>query len=247
MGMIWSCLGESQKSHFPPVCSHNTAINRSRDPKMALWMMTGLSNPCFKGWTLLYSTFRHIYYLLLLTSTQNLSELSFLPHQNATLMNAWFCTAGWIESAAGNQVELCHIGVPFQKHRTVWHRFWDHRKPRLLRLFCTIFQIFLALRGVGLLPCSNLPHFLSISTVSLKVRERIESQKQSKYSRLDQEHLVFLIRFDHECRKYERHLAESVALLLTQIMHHELRFCAAHRIQPFLLADPCTNAEPTRT
>lgn len=53
--MSWICLGESQKSHLPPVCSHKMAMNLSKDPKIALWTITGLEKPVFKGWTTLYS------------------------------------------------------------------------------------------------------------------------------------------------------------------------------------------------
>lgn len=36
--------------HLPPRCSVNMAIKRSTEPKIALWMITGLSCPLFKGY-----------------------------------------------------------------------------------------------------------------------------------------------------------------------------------------------------
>lgn len=54
MGIIFNCLGEIQKSHLPPVCSQRMAMNLSSEPKIALWMMTGLSKPFLTGWILLY-------------------------------------------------------------------------------------------------------------------------------------------------------------------------------------------------
>ena len=52
--MSWICLGETQKSHLPPVCSHKIAINLSSDPKIALWMITGLAKPFLRFPILLY-------------------------------------------------------------------------------------------------------------------------------------------------------------------------------------------------
>lgn len=63
IGMIFNCLGEIQKSHLPPVCSHRIAINLSREPKMALWIMTGLSKPFLTGWILLYPKLIKNYFL----------------------------------------------------------------------------------------------------------------------------------------------------------------------------------------
>ena len=45
MGISCNCLGETQKSHFPPVCQTRIAMNLSREPKMALWMITGRVKP----------------------------------------------------------------------------------------------------------------------------------------------------------------------------------------------------------
>lgn len=47
-------LGDNQNGHFPPKCSINIAIHLSKDPKIALWIITGLSKPLFKGLIILY-------------------------------------------------------------------------------------------------------------------------------------------------------------------------------------------------
>jgi hypothetical protein len=36
IGINLSCLGDNQKSHFPPVCSHKMAMNLYKEPKIAL-------------------------------------------------------------------------------------------------------------------------------------------------------------------------------------------------------------------
>jgi len=41
------------------------AINLSKEPKIALWIMTGLSNPFFMGCILLYSEINKVFTLLL--------------------------------------------------------------------------------------------------------------------------------------------------------------------------------------
>jgi hypothetical protein len=42
-------LGESQNGHFPPKCSQSIAVNRSRDPRIALWTMIGRLKPGLRG------------------------------------------------------------------------------------------------------------------------------------------------------------------------------------------------------
>lgn len=54
IGISWICLGDNQKSHLPPVCSHKIAINLSSDPKIALCTITGLAKPVFKFPVTLY-------------------------------------------------------------------------------------------------------------------------------------------------------------------------------------------------
>jgi hypothetical protein len=43
--------GESHKGHLAERCSVKIAIKRSREPKIALWIMTGRSQPGFKGYS----------------------------------------------------------------------------------------------------------------------------------------------------------------------------------------------------
>lgn len=49
MGKTIACLGDNQKGNFPAVCSINIATNLSTEPKIALCIMIGLSNPFFNN------------------------------------------------------------------------------------------------------------------------------------------------------------------------------------------------------
>ena len=55
MGMRTNWRGETQNGHLPPVCSHRIAIIRSTDPRIALWIITGLANPFFTSLMIAYS------------------------------------------------------------------------------------------------------------------------------------------------------------------------------------------------
>ena len=44
-GTTIAYLGDTKKGHFPEACSVKIAKNLSTDPRIALWIMTGLLNP----------------------------------------------------------------------------------------------------------------------------------------------------------------------------------------------------------
>lgn len=52
--MITNWRGETQKGHLPPVCSQRIAIILSTEPKIALWIITGLANPFFTSFKTAY-------------------------------------------------------------------------------------------------------------------------------------------------------------------------------------------------
>jgi hypothetical protein len=49
MGKMIAYLGESQNGHFPAKCSINIPTNLSNEPRIALWIITGLANPGFNA------------------------------------------------------------------------------------------------------------------------------------------------------------------------------------------------------
>ena len=61
--MITNWRGETQKGHLPPVCSQRIAIILSTEPKIALWIITGLANPFFTSFKTAYSKLNTIYLL----------------------------------------------------------------------------------------------------------------------------------------------------------------------------------------
>jgi hypothetical protein len=49
MGITMACLGDKKKGHLPAKCSIRIATNLSTEPRIALWIITGLAKPGFRG------------------------------------------------------------------------------------------------------------------------------------------------------------------------------------------------------
>jgi len=73
--MMIAYLGETQNGNLPAVCSIKTAINLSREPRIALWTITGLLNPGLSS-----------------LSSQTKSSLSYLSGPNSYLISSFFST-----------------------------------------------------------------------------------------------------------------------------------------------------------